>query len=113
MTARDMTNRTRRPSRWRIVVFGCLMLSGCSVPKTLVQAPPPPTITDGAFIMADGARLPYREWLPSGHPRILVLALHGIDDSRDAWERPAPILAAQGIARTPPPPPGCRRPPAR
>ena len=48
--------------------------------------------------MTDGARLPYREWLPPGNPSIVVLALHGIDDSRDAWERPGPILAAHGIA---------------
>ena len=48
--------------------------------------------------MTDGARLPYREWLPKAAPSIVVLALHGIDDSRDAWERPGPILAAHGIA---------------
>jgi alpha-beta hydrolase superfamily lysophospholipase len=55
-------------------------------------------VTDGVFTMDDGARLPYREWLPAGPPAIVVLALHGIDDSRDAWEEPGPILAAQGIA---------------
>ena len=48
--------------------------------------------------MADGARLPFREWLPAAKPAIVVLALHGIDDSRDAWEAPGPLLAAQGIA---------------
>jgi acylglycerol lipase len=60
--------------------------------------PPPPTVTDGTFTMTDGAKLPYREWLPQGNPSIVVLAFHGIDDSRDAWERPGPILAAHGIA---------------
>jgi alpha-beta hydrolase superfamily lysophospholipase len=48
--------------------------------------------------VTDGAKLPYREWLPRAAPSIVVLAFHGIDDSRDAWERPGPILAAQGIA---------------
>lgn len=48
--------------------------------------------------MPDGAQLPFREWVPAGNPAIVVLALHGIDDSRDAWESPAPILAAHGIA---------------
>lgn len=78
-----------------------LLLCGCAVPPRVHRAAvaPPPTVTDGAFVMADGARLPYREWLPAGRaPAIVVLALHGIDDSRDAWERPGPILAAQGIA---------------
>jgi acylglycerol lipase len=55
-------------------------------------------VTDGTFVMADGARLPYREWLPQEGPTVAILALHGIDDSRDAWERPGPVLAAQGIA---------------
>ena len=72
-------------------------------PRLVERPPPPPTVTDGTFTMTDGARLPYREWLPpvsanAGHPSIVVLAFHGIDDSRDAWERPGPILASQGIA---------------
>jgi alpha-beta hydrolase superfamily lysophospholipase len=76
-----------------------LLVSGCAVPSAPPDMPPsPPTVTDGAFIMSDGARLPYRQWLPKGSPSIVVLAFHGIDDSRDAWERPAPILSAQGIA---------------
>jgi alpha-beta hydrolase superfamily lysophospholipase len=76
-----------------------LLVPGCTVPPPLPDMTmPPPTVTDGTFLMSDGGRLPYREWLPSGAPKIVVLALHGIDDSRDAWERPAPILAAQGIA---------------
>jgi alpha-beta hydrolase superfamily lysophospholipase len=53
---------------------------------------------DGSFAMPDGARLPYRHWLPDGAPRAVVLALHGMNDSRDAWEIPAPAFAAAGIA---------------
>jgi len=76
-----------------------MSLAGCAVPRAEKPLPPvPPVVTDGAFTMADGQRLPYREWLPAGPPRIVVLALHGIDDSRDAWEGPGPLLAAQGIA---------------
>ncbi|MCQ8239936.1 alpha/beta fold hydrolase [Rhizosaccharibacter radicis] len=48
--------------------------------------------------MPDGARLPARRWLPAGTPRAVVLALHGFNDSRDAWELPAPVMAARGIA---------------
>ena len=57
-----------------------------------------PTQTDDVFEMPDGMRLPYREWLPDGQPRAVVLALHGMNDSRDAWEIPAPVFAAAGIA---------------
>lgn len=87
-----------RPGRL-LALSLALSLAGCAVPRVTKPEPlTPPVVTDGAFTMADGQRLPYREWLPAGEPQIVVLALHGIDDSRDAWERPAPLLAAQGIA---------------
>ncbi len=69
--------------------------------------PPGPSIAlphaaEDAFVMPDGMRLPYRAWLPDGHqaksPWAVVLALHGMNDSRDAWEYPAPELAAHGVA---------------
>jgi len=65
--------------------------------------PPGPAIeapreTQDTFVMPDGMRLPYRTWLPNGEPVAVVLALHGMNDSRDAWEYPGPELAAHGIA---------------
>lgn len=51
-----------------------------------------------AFVMPDGARLPYRIWLPNGPPCAVVLALHGFNDSRNAWEIAAPDFAKAGIA---------------
>jgi alpha-beta hydrolase superfamily lysophospholipase len=51
-----------------------------------------------AFTMPDGARLPYRVWLPDGRPDAVMLALHGFNDSRDAWEYSAPVFAAAGVA---------------
>ncbi len=56
-----------------------------------------PQQTLSGFTMRDGAVLPYRVWQPPGEVRVVVLALHGFNDSRDAWELPAPVLAAQGI----------------
>ena len=53
---------------------------------------------DGAFVMADGARLPFRAWLPEADAAAVVLALHGFNDSRDAWELPGPDFAAAGVA---------------
>jgi acylglycerol lipase len=66
-------------------------------------APPGPVVekpaeTADAFVMPDGTVLPYREWLPKGRPAAIVLALHGMNDSRDAWEYPAPAFAAAGLA---------------
>ena len=75
------------------------LLGGCS--EHLVPPGPalaPPREIAEAFVMSDGMRLPYRAWLPEGQPWAVVLALHGMNDSRDAWEYPAPDFANDGIA---------------
>jgi alpha-beta hydrolase superfamily lysophospholipase len=53
---------------------------------------------DEVFRMTDGFVLPARVWHPPAGvaPRGVILALHGFTDSRDAWEYPAPGLAAAG-----------------
>src|SRR5690349_17861713 len=56
-----------------------------------------PRQTTNAFVMSDGTRLPYRVWHANGEPLAVILALHGMNDSRDAWEYPAPEFAAHGI----------------
>jgi acylglycerol lipase len=58
----------------------------------------PLRLTDGVFVMPDGALLPYREWLPPCEPAAVVLALHGINDSADAWEIPSGLFVDAGIA---------------
>jgi acylglycerol lipase len=76
-----------------------LLLAACvtqiASPGPAIQ---PPAETSDAFVMPDGVRLPYRAWLPDGDPWAVVLALHGMNDSRDAWEYPAPDFAAAGVA---------------
>lgn len=83
----------------RRTVLLSLALAGCA---THLVPPGPdiesPRATAGAFVMPDGMRLPYRTWLPTGSPWAVMLALHGMDDSRDAWEIPAPSFADAGIA---------------
>jgi acylglycerol lipase len=48
--------------------------------------------------MSDGAVLPYREWLPGDEPKIVVLALHGINDTAEAWATPSATFVGAGIA---------------
>jgi alpha-beta hydrolase superfamily lysophospholipase len=81
------------------LLVAVLLLSGCmgrmAPPGAVIEQP---TETAKAFVMPDGTALPYREWLPKDAPVAVVLALHGMNDSRDAWEYPAPTFADAGIA---------------
>ncbi len=94
------TSPPRVHSRRALLAAGATAaLSGCAAAAPHPRLPPPaPTRADGAFIMRDGARLPFRRWLPAGPPQAAVLALHGFNDSRDAWEVPAPTLTEAGFA---------------
>jgi len=77
-------------------------LGACAVQP----APSPPPGTDYARLVApdtaiplpDGTSAPARLWPAQGAPRGVVLALHGFNDSRDAWEIPAPLFTADGLA---------------
>ncbi len=76
-----------------LVLPGCVAHLSMPGPSTAAAH----AATD-AFVMPDGMRLPYRAWLPEGEPSAVMLALHGMNDSRDAWEIPAPDFVRAGIA---------------
>lgn len=80
------------------------LLTGACAPRWMGAGPDitPPDMSEDAFVMPDGARLPFRAWWPEGPPRAVILALHGFNDSRNAWAMPAPDFAAQGIAMVAP-----------
>ncbi|MEO8714439.1 MAG: lysophospholipase [Acetobacteraceae bacterium] len=90
-----------QPTRRRIFAATLavpLLAGGCAVHLAPSGAAiTAPTRTGDAFVMADGTRLDYRIWRPVEEPRAVILALHGMNDSRDAWEVPAPAFAAAGI----------------
>lgn len=86
------------------VVSMVALLAGCTgLPsfQTILPLDPARALADEVFTLPDGARLPVRVWRPGGPPgppvRGVVLALHGFNDSRDAWALPAPTLAAGGL----------------
>lgn len=92
----------------RMLLLACPMLAvlGCAGGR---EASPPAgnshtadrrlVPSDQVWTLSDGARIPLRIWQPAAvEPHAVVLALHGINDSRDAWEIPGPLLAADGIA---------------
>ena len=92
------------------VIAGCVMawmfiaLSGCTT--GVPPAPKPPlrwqqaavlVAPDHIFTMSDGAALPARIWKAQGQPKAVLLALHGFNDSRDAWESRASFFTQAGV----------------
>ncbi|KXV06132.1 lysophospholipase [Acetobacter malorum] len=87
-----------------LATCGMLALPACSTTMPPVPKPPsrfaqlgqlvPP---EKIFTLSDGAKIPARLWQASAPPRAIFLALHGFNDSRDAWESSAPFFAARGV----------------
>ena len=86
------------PLLWVLPLSLIVALGGC-VAHLMPEGPvvEAPTETPHSFVMSDGTVLHYRVWEPVGKPKAVVLALHGMNDSRDAWEFPADAFAAAGI----------------
>lgn len=86
-----------------LVVLVALMLSACAAPHVQSPMTPPPSfdgpsIEHRAFVVPDGARLPYRLWAPKGEPWAVVVALHGMNDHSAAFRLAGPWWAERGIA---------------
>ncbi len=79
--------------------LGTVLGAGCAGPR--VQAPvgpaTSPAIAAGVFRMGDGAKLPYRVWAARGRVRAVVVALHGMNDYRNAFAMPAATWRERGI----------------
>lgn len=87
-----------------------LTLSACAAP--FVQPPMTPPagfpgahIVDGqagrmgAFVVQDGARLPYRLWTPEDEePWAVVVGLHGMNDHSASFRLAGPSWAQRGVA---------------
>ncbi|WP_051285312.1 alpha/beta hydrolase [Nisaea denitrificans] len=84
---------------WRAVFAVILFaLGGCApgiAPR--LEAHQPAAILDDAFVMQDGAELPYQRWAPEEAPRAAVVALHGFNDYSGAYRDLGPLLALHGL----------------
>ncbi|PYD49307.1 lysophospholipase [Novacetimonas pomaceti] len=91
-----------------------MLLAGCATHDAPTPVPPPRHAGLGRVVPPDRVMdvpgtgpVPMRVWrAPAGGQKAVVLALHGFNDSRDAWERPGPVLAARGITVYAPDQPG-------
>lgn len=50
------------------------------------------------FSASDGAVLAMRSWQPAGPPRLILVAVHGMNDYSLSFDRPARLWASLGIA---------------
>jgi acylglycerol lipase len=80
-----------------------LTLAACAKPAIQPPLTPPPgfagpAVEARALVMDDGARLPLARWTPvTGEPWAVIVALHGMNDSRAAFRLAGPWWAEQGI----------------
>ena len=83
--------------RW-VIVLAVSILAACA-PR--LQEPGPatlrPTLETGAFVAADGTRLPLRSWQSETPPSAIVLAVHGFNDYSNAYADLGAYLADNGL----------------
>lgn len=93
-----------------LILVSTLTLTACATPFIQPPLTPPaafagPRIEEpgsmgapGAFIVQDGARLPFLRWTPSGEePRIVIVALHGMNDHKASFRLAGPWWAEHGV----------------
>ena len=84
-------------------LFAVLALAACATPAIQPPMTPPsgftgPAVEAGGLRMDDGARLPLARWAPkTGEPWAVIVALHGMNDSRAAFRLAGPWWAERGI----------------
>lgn len=83
----------------RFVMAVLLLLSACAprlAPMGAVTQQP--ALLADRIIMADGAALPLRSWLPEGTPRAIIIGVHGFNDYSNSFAMPAEAWVKDGIA---------------
>jgi alpha-beta hydrolase superfamily lysophospholipase len=83
----------------RLILALVLLLSACA-PRLAPMGPvtQEPVLLADRLVMADGAALPLKVWLPEGTPRAVAIGLHGFNDYSNAFAIPAEAWMKDGIA---------------
>lgn len=85
------------PARWTCLAL-LIALMGCAPGiASRLEEHRPAAILEDAFVMQDGARLPYQKWTPEKSPGAAVIALHGFNDYSSAYSDLGPLLARHGL----------------
>ncbi len=81
-----------------VAFFIAIMLSACAPQEQAFNAPSiTPRIEQGAFVAADGVRLPMRSW-PLAKPKAIIIAVHGFNDYSNAFTGAGKYFKKRGIA---------------
>lgn len=74
------------------------LMSGCATPRLQVHEGMTrvPALLADHILTEDGMRLPLEVWPAEGAPRAVVLALHGFNDYRRAFDETGAYLAGRG-----------------
>lgn len=80
-------------------LFFILTLGACATPSVYPSPPvsQAPRLEDTQAVMDDGYRLPLSVWPAEAGDQRIVLALHGLNDYRQAFAETGRYLAARGI----------------
>ncbi|HHJ17290.1 MAG TPA: alpha/beta fold hydrolase [Gammaproteobacteria bacterium] len=82
-----------------LLLCATTLLGACAKPYVQPpgEVPVPPSLHATQAVMDDGYRLPLSRWEPQGDCRALVLALHGLNDYRNAFATTGAYLASRGV----------------
>ncbi|WP_448207166.1 alpha/beta fold hydrolase [Azospirillum sp. sgz302134] len=83
------------------IVLAMAMLLGACGPEPaaeVVRKPlPPPALAWDVLTADDGVELPVHRWTAQGVPRVVVVAVHGMNDYGASFEQPAAAWTLSGI----------------
>jgi alpha-beta hydrolase superfamily lysophospholipase len=91
------------PIRSFAALIAVLTLAACATPAIQPPLTPlpgfaGPALESQTLLMDDGARLPLARWAPeTGEPWAVIVALHGMNDSRASFRLAGPWWAERGI----------------
>src|SRR5690606_1214392 len=106
--AKGLGPGVRRGERAFGAALFALALSACATPHLQGPQTPPNgfsgprveagTLGRGAFVVQDGARLPYLRWSPEGgqKPWAVIVTLHGFNDHYASFRLAGPWWATRG-----------------
>src|SRR5277367_1141770 len=85
----------------RLLLVFLLLLSACAPEQQSLRSSVYPehiAIDRDTMLAADGVILPVKSWVPKGHPKAVIVALHGIDDYSNAFVSRGIFFSAHGVA---------------